>query len=335
MDAYAEFIDDEPSQAEKAKALVAALRKQQTLGQLGMLTGDRVLSPMGQQMSTQSLAQQQHASEAPAQRLRMALQRQQLEGTQAEMSDANAQANPVYAQLARKFGTELPQGSTNRQAKDVLGLAERAYAADQRARELQLNRDAMRLGREDARDARAQEKADKLEQADAERRIEGLEFQPGIRPSIDDAKKMKAGLQSQRAINSEADSLEAIYKRTGTELVGSDANRMEQALTAMQLEAKNIAELGALSGPDQLLMEKLAGMNPTSLKANLKGLFGTDDTLEGLAKFRSWVKNRVDSAKQSYGYRDAGKAAPSGGLDSQKQARLEELRRKKAAGGLK
>ena len=70
----------------------------------------------------------------------------------------------------------------------------------------------------------------------------------------------------------------------GTELYGENATRMNQLLTAIKIEAKNIAELGALSGPDNELMEQLAGVDTTSFGANLKALFGSDNTDDWVGK---------------------------------------------------
>lgn len=152
----------------------------------------------------------------------------------------------------------------------------------------------------------SQRSADKLEEAT----VPGLEIAPGAHPSTDDAKKMKAGLSSMRNIDAEAGKLAKTYADNGTELFGQDANRMNQAVVAMQLEAKNIAELGALSGPDMDLMRKLSSLDPTSFRANIKGMFGVDDTPQALAAFQAWARDRVANAKKTYGYRDPAGAAP-------------------------
>lgn len=44
--------------------------------------------------------------------------------------DAMAPANATYTQLAKKFGLELPPGTTNAQAKEMLGMGEKAYLAE-------------------------------------------------------------------------------------------------------------------------------------------------------------------------------------------------------------
>jgi hypothetical protein len=275
LDFYSLFEQDDPK--EQAALLGAALRGQQNVG--SVLAAHPLLAQLGQSMLQRGDKGQGMLAEAGQQKYGSRLQK--------AIEDRKLQSQLEAEKRERQF-TLYRDGIQNREA-------------EKRARIMALQ--------ESSRNER--ERQEKVADEQRKASVPGLEIVEGANPTPDDAKKMKSALQSQRNIESEAKVLEDIYRKKGTELVGEKARRMEQALVAMQLEAKNVAELGALSGPDQLLMEKLASMDPTSLKANIKGLFGTDDTMEALAQFRSWAKNRVESGKQTFGYRDAATMSPA------------------------
>lgn len=164
-DFYSLMMGDEPTAQEQSKAMVAALRGQkrqadiqQQFGILGQFSGDRVLGQAGKSLLSAAdqgygRAQQGEEQLARAPGLRLALAQQQaglkrsgldLEQAQLERDEGNAPASSTYGQLATKFGVQLPQGTTNRQAKTFLDMAEKAYSAEMRAREIALNREAMR-----------------------------------------------------------------------------------------------------------------------------------------------------------------------------------------------
>lgn len=154
-DLYSILLDDDDASAQaRAQALARAMRGQSTMGNLWQLSGDKVLGQVGQGLTRSAEQQGAAGMEAFGQRLKRAMDRQSLAQSQAEFEDANAPAAGVYHDLARKFGTRLADGVTNRQAKEQLALAERAYAAEQRAQEIRQNREAMRAGKEDAATAR-------------------------------------------------------------------------------------------------------------------------------------------------------------------------------------
>jgi hypothetical protein len=65
--------DDEPTAQERAAALSRVLQRQQSAGNLGMLTGDRVLAPFGQAQLRQADAGQRDLAEAGKYRLQQAM----------------------------------------------------------------------------------------------------------------------------------------------------------------------------------------------------------------------------------------------------------------------
>ena len=91
----------------------------------------------------------------------------------------------------------------------------------------------------------------------------------------------------------------------GRVIPGEAKSRMSQLAKEIQIEGKNIAELGALSGPDFALMEAIAA-DPTKLDSFAKDM---PSLLDGLDK---WGTNSVDAKSKSLGARRTGGAKPAG-----------------------
>lgn len=139
--------------------------------------------------------------------------------------------------------------------------------------------------------------------------IPGLEVTPGAAPTPDDAKRVKGAVAAKERLQALTGELRGLHQKYGTELAGANAQRMAQLTTAIQLEAKTLAELGALTGPDLELIQRITGEDPSSLKANLKSLVGLDNTQETLEGVDQWGRSLADATKKTYGYRDAPQAA--------------------------
>jgi hypothetical protein len=164
---------------------------------------------------------------------------------------------------------------------------------------------------------KTEERGAKIEEERKKVSVPGYEIDPEAAPTADDAKKLKASVASAQKVRKLVQELRRLHTGTkekpgvGTELFGPDAERMGQLSTAIQLEAKNIAELGALSGPDMDLMKRLSGADPSSFGANLKGAFGSDNTATSLKGLEDWVDGTVTATAGAGGYRPA--ARPKGG----------------------
>lgn len=132
--------------------------------------------------------------------------------------------------------------------------------------------------------------------------IPGYEIAPDAAPTPDDAKKVKASLASATRLKGDAAELRRLYRQHGTKLTGPVATRMGQLATSIALEAKTVAELGALTGPDLDLVNKLSASDPASLMSNVKDLFGMDETETGLDGLVRWADQTVESNLQTFGY---------------------------------
>jgi len=140
--------------------------------------------------------------------------------------------------------------------------------------------------------------------------VPGYEFAPGAAPSPDDAKKVKASLASADRLQGDMAELRDLYQKHGTKLTGPVATRMRQLARSIELEAKTVAELGALTGPDLSLVRSLASSDPGSFEANVKSIVGLDETVAGLDGLEKWTKRAVASSLKVYGYVPATSGAP-------------------------
>ena len=78
-------------------------------------------------------------------------------------------------------------------------------------------------------------------------------------------------------------------------------NKLTSAYTNLTMEAKNLFQLGALSGPDMDLITSVL-QNPTSIQANVSQLFGGKSSLTGqIDVIRDKLNYARERAKQLYG----------------------------------
>lgn len=112
-----------------------------------------------------ALAKLRSTAVSPGQRLALALQKAQLAKTEREAAEAKrlqeidaAPVSPEMVGLLGRIGVKARPDMQTREANALFGMAEKAYAAEQRARELQLNRAAMSQARTDAAAARDEDK---------------------------------------------------------------------------------------------------------------------------------------------------------------------------------
>jgi hypothetical protein len=211
-----------------------------------------------------------------------------------EQVKAKAEAEATEAQR-RQRERDGEHGFTS--ARDD---AERKFRANESLKD--------RVSRERAAALSAGAKAAKDAAPESGTTISGMDIIPGADPTKDDAKKVKASLAAASRMRKYVDELAALHKEHGTELYGDVATRMSQLNEAITLEAKNIGELGALSGPDEEIVKRLKGVDPTSIWSNTKALVGQDNTQTALEGLRKWTDDALEGNKETYGYKS--KAGP-------------------------
>lgn len=138
----------------------------------------------------------------------------------------------------------------------------------------------------------------------------GYEIVPGANPSSDSRKKFTDLVASQQKMKELTAAMRAELK--GADIAdrmmpGEKRRRLQQIATQMRIESKNVAQLGALSGPDMGLIEAIA-TDPTSIQSLAGG--SIDSNLNGLD---SWADSSVRAGERSYGLRRAGPQPGNGG----------------------
>lgn len=141
QDIYAAIVGEPPTEQEKIEALARKLRGQQMVGQLGMLTGDKVLAPMGQRQVDQ-------AGDQAAKIANRALVRDQMAGAAASR-----------AQQAEQFAKE------------------QEFTAQQNAleRAMRLELERMQQVGADARDKKVTDRLDAAEKKELDRYTRALQ----------------------------------------------------------------------------------------------------------------------------------------------------------------
>lgn len=100
------------------------------------------------------------------------------------------------------------------------------------------------------------------------------------------AAKAQEGLNSMQSAYDVLDKYEGILNQNGPKLLDPE---LDAAYTALTLELKNVAQLGALAGPDLALLEGMV-TPPTSVKGQTFGK-------EGLRKQLKLIRDRMDKAR--------------------------------------
>jgi hypothetical protein len=332
------FEDDGAQQKLRAKAMADALRQRQgqadagrAIGNLGLLTGDKVLGGFGQaqigsadKMGARIGEDQQQLGQIGAQRLTRALQAQQLAQGKQELDEASAPANAIYGDLARKFGVSLPNAMTNQQAREALGLAEKGYSADMRGRELALTREAMRGNRE----AALAEKGEKTLDKQIETLSKRLEGAPALKQDLATLNQF-AGQEDIPGVGSAEGRLPDFAAGLFN---GADATRVRQA--ARGLYSNILKEQSGSTVSEQELKRKLEelGMGPGATEENFRlGLARLTEMAHATlrAKEAGARPEAVEEASRRglTTSRDLPKGQ-AGGLTSQEAAELAEYEKK-------
>lgn len=126
----------------------------------------------------------------------------------------------------------------------------------------------------------------------------GYEVSSGAHPSAESRKKFAALVTSGEKMKGLTQQMREAMEGTSSFSRVMDPgtrSKLKQIATQMQIEAKNVAELGALSGPDQKLMEAMAA-DPTGFWNNL-----TIDFPTMLGQLDKWSENTIAAGSHGTG----------------------------------
>jgi hypothetical protein len=182
--------------------------------------------------------------------------------------------------------------------------------ADTAAEDKDLDRDAKTAGRAAAA-AKAAEKARLAAEKQGKKDAEGLAAGFELDPSSNSTKKQREDHAGLVAAAKRMKGLTAQMRQAlqGLDVVdrlnplGAKRNALKQLATMTQIEAKNVAMLGALSGPDFALMQAIAA-DPTSLQSLTKDQTSVLDQLD------AWGENSAKAAAENIGAKPKASATP-------------------------
>lgn len=160
-------------------------------------------------------------------------------------------------------------------------MRESREARAEAAREAQENRDFIR--QQNAESKAASEAAKKAEK-DEQLKIEGF----GFAKTAEDAKNLKAGVESKAAFDSKLDELISLrQKHNGGALLNrDDVGRAQQLSKDLLLAYKDMAKLGVLSASDEKILNAIIPSDPLEYNSPLAAVQGQDPVLHKMQKFK-------------------------------------------------
>jgi hypothetical protein len=315
----------DPAVAAKARAdMQVALQAREQLGLVGQASGDPVLGRMAGSILEGYGAQHQNLAGAS---------RFQLERSMAAAQEA-AKNERELAEEKAKNERELVE----QQKRDVEEFERRKEIA-----RISAGQNAARREQERAADAaqRQAEEAAKSAAKSAENQrkayLEGYDLTPEAQPSDKEAADIRKAQAGARTMAQTIGEIENLYKQYGTEVLPGEARAKMAALTTdlmMSMKGPEMYGLGVITGPDLSLLQQVVP-DPTNAQASVLDFLGGGQTLPKLSTLRNQVSSRFESSARSLGYRPKAAAKPGAMDAAARRARIEELRRKKAAGTLK
>ena len=131
--------------------------------------------------------------------------------------------------------------------------------------------------------------------------VPGFDIVEGQRPTATDAKKMKEGNQAKKIISDQLIEYKKLVEKHGSETFGGSAsNKMSQRLKIIQLNAKNLEELGALQAPDIEILEKMLP-DATDFLGSFNP-YRKENVLDGLKIYEEYIDDRLNKTAETRGY---------------------------------
>jgi hypothetical protein len=302
--------DDEGAVRARAEGINLGLGRQRAAGNLGLLTGDRVLGGFGRAQLEGADKQEGLLAEAGQFRagntLKQALaaeeaKRQARIDSERERHNRVMEGRPPSNVFLQGPGGQYFMGSTRGNAPLV--PVENPTTGDPllSPKADDLAAAAAKLAEEKAAKERAhEEKVGQLQ-------VGGFTFAPERLPSTDAAKQMKDVAIQRAKIQRGVSRLKDLYAQHGTELFGGKAGEMESEFTSITTALRMMNEMGVPNGRDyEFLAKELA--DPTTWKDLLTS---KDRNLTKLDTLSRRVNDTVSDTAEVLGYAAIPSSAPA------------------------
>lgn len=206
---------------------------------------------------------------------------------QAALSDPKSEVSVTLRKFAEEtYGVNLPTTMSAARLKETMPFLDKKASRDSEAqtradklvedkrrhaiddqtrRDLATDRnrnfDLNKKGLEESKAARlgAEASAAAAKQKDKDEliHIDGYELKPGMRTRPEDAAKAKAAIGTLATFKDGIKQLKSMVKEDGTWEMGEKGNTMESLVTELRMQYKDLATLGALTGPDLALISQI------------------------------------------------------------------------------
>ncbi len=227
-----------------------------------------------------------------------------------EANELNADRTGAYlaatkAQQERAAAAQALNAEREGRMSDAEKHRTEASAAEMERKRLESERDQRNRDREFALKEKAEAKKKDKSKSGLKGAPKGFpagwELEGNTTPTPKQGEQFEGLVYSSEKMKGLTGQMRSMLKQAGAGRVipGEAKSRMSQLAKEIQIEGKNIAELGALSGPDFALMEAIAA-DPTKLDSFAKDM---PSLLDGLDK---WGTNSVDAKSKSLGARRIG-----------------------------
>lgn len=166
--------------------------------------------------------------------------------------------------------------------------------------------------------------------------IPGYEPAEGYRPTNTDATEVKKALRSATKIKRLGGALKekvsaygfqpgVTLPLLGTKVGSKEFREMDRIIKAIQLEQKNLDELGALSGPDTQFLNQAP--DPTSFFESES--YGSPDEFNNqMDQYLNNIQSSVDEAATTYGYKPSAVRTDAKNEDDDLDALLTEMKKR-------
>lgn len=207
------------------------------------------------------------------------------------MQDADNDPNSPQSKTAQKIAEGMGVDKSVLPTLTAAQLREFSPAMSKR-----LDIEQRTLDRQEARDERrflAGERSTErkeAKEAKEDEKMRSLQTPVGIANTVEDAKDIKAGLESKKNFDSKINEMIALREKHGggasSILDSEDVERGQQLSKDLLLEYKNMAKLGVLSAADEKIINAIIPKDPLEFKP-LGALSGQDPILANLKAFKA------------------------------------------------
>lgn len=135
-------------------------------------------------------------------------------------------------------------------------------------------------------------------QVDPDARVQGFDIAPGATPTKDDAKIVKSVVQAKKQLDTLVSDYEGLVEKYGwTTSRNTGGKLIDQKKAQIDLQAKNLEDLGALQEADRAILSDMLGSPVNGNPLNAK-----DISMTQIKDYKKYLEDRLNSTLETRGY---------------------------------